>query len=110
MFSLENTAAFLKRQMFKIKSAMTQIERGSLFFFFLICKYDATNEPRCKNKRDQRVKISTLSFQIPTVDESVMTGSTEREKHRSVTDLGRVGAVHDGNQWIIWGSGGGDLR
>lgn len=35
-----------------------------------------------------------------------MTGSTEREKHRSVTDLGRVGAVHDGNQWIIWGRGG----
>lgn len=32
-----------------------------------------------------------------------MTRSTEREKHCSVTGLGRVDAVHDGNQWIIWG-------
>lgn len=33
-----------------------------------------------------------------------MTCGTEREKHCSVSDLGRVGAVHDGNQWMVWGT------
>lgn len=38
-----------------------------------------------------------------------MTGSTEREKHRSVADLGRIGAVHDGESVDHLGEGG-DLR
>lgn len=48
--------------------------------------------------------MEPVSFQIPTVDESVMTCGTEREKHCSVSDLGCVGSVHDGNQWIVWGT------
>lgn len=36
-----------------------------------------------------------------------MTGSTEREKHCSVADLGRIGAVHDGESVDHLEEGGG---